>query len=69
MFDRKGQIIFPTEGNDFDAIFEAALEAGAEDVKEENDVIEVITEPNEFETVKRTPSKPRDSPISPPKSP
>ncbi len=52
MFDRKGQIVFEAEGNDFDAIFEAALEAGAEDVKEENDVIEVITEPNEFETVK-----------------
>ena len=53
MFDRKGQIIFP-EGSDFDAIFEAALEAGAEDVKEEDGLIEVVTDPSEFETVKNT---------------
>ncbi|HKJ04891.1 MAG TPA: YebC/PmpR family DNA-binding transcriptional regulator [Geopsychrobacteraceae bacterium] len=51
MFDRKGQIAFDEE-NDFDAIFEAALEAGAEDVKEEDGAIEVLTDPAEFETVK-----------------
>ncbi len=51
MFDRKGQIIF-TEDNDFDTIFEAALEAGAEDVKDEDGVIEVITDPAEFEAVR-----------------
>jgi len=51
MFDRKGQIIFGNN-NDFETIFEAALEAGAEDVKEDDDVIEVITDPIEFETVK-----------------
>jgi YebC/PmpR family DNA-binding regulatory protein len=51
MFDRKGQIIFPADA-DFDAIFEAALEAGAEDVKEEDSVIEVVTDPNEFEAVR-----------------
>jgi YebC/PmpR family DNA-binding regulatory protein len=53
MFDRKGQIIF-TEDNDFDTIFESALEAGAEDVKDEDGVIEVVTDPTEFETVKNT---------------
>jgi len=53
MFDRKGQIIF-TEDNDFDTIFESALEAGAEDVKDEDGVIEVVTDPAEFETVKNT---------------
>ncbi|MBN1958761.1 MAG: YebC/PmpR family DNA-binding transcriptional regulator [Desulfuromonadales bacterium] len=53
MFDRKGQLIF-TDDNDFDTIFEAALEAGAEDVKEEDGVIEVITDPAEFETVKNS---------------
>ncbi len=51
MFDRKGQIIFG-EDADFDTIFEAALEAGAEDVKEEDGMIEVITDPAEFETVR-----------------
>jgi YebC/PmpR family DNA-binding regulatory protein len=51
MFDRKGQIVFE-EGNDFEEIFEAALEAGAEDVKETDGMIEVITDPTEFETVR-----------------
>jgi len=51
MFDRKGQIIF-SEDNDFETIFEAALEAGAEDVKEEDGIIEVVTDPSEFETVR-----------------
>jgi len=53
MFDRKGQIIF-TDDNDFDTIFEAALEAGAEDVKEEDGMIEVVTDPADFETVKNS---------------
>lgn len=47
LFDRKGLISFPTE-NDFDTIFEAALEAGAEDVKDEGDSYEVITDPSNF---------------------
>lgn len=51
MFDRKGQIVFDSE-LDFDTIFEAALEAGAEDVKEEDSVIEVITAPGELEAVR-----------------
>jgi len=54
MFDRKGQIIYSTDDNDFEAIFEAALEAGAEDVKEDDDIIEVITDPADFETVKNS---------------
>ncbi len=53
MFDRKGQIIF-SDDNDFDTIFEAALEAGAEDVKEEDGVIEIVTDPADFETVKNS---------------
>ena len=53
MFDRKGQIIFDGE-NDFENIFEAALEAGAEDVKEEDGVIEVVTDPSDFEMVRNT---------------
>lgn len=50
MFDRKGLITFPDDA-DFDNIFEVALEVGAEDVKQD-DGIEVITEPGDFETVK-----------------
>ena len=47
LFDRKGLISF-SEDNDFDQIFEIALEAGAEDVKDEGDAIEVFTEPGDF---------------------
>lgn len=49
-FNRKGVITYDLEGNDFDALFEVALEAGAEDVTNEG-VIEVITEPGDFEAV------------------
>ncbi len=51
LFDRKGLIAFNTE-QDFDAIFEAALEAGAEDVKDEGDAYEVITDPLNFMEVR-----------------
>lgn len=47
LFERKGLISFSTE-NDFDRIFEAALEAGAEDVKDEGDIYEVLTDPGDF---------------------
>ena len=47
LFDRKGLISFSSD-NDFDQIFEIALEAGAEDVKDEEDVYEVITDPGDF---------------------
>ncbi len=47
LFDRKGLISFSAE-NDFDQVFEAALEAGAEDVKDEGDVYEVTTAPADF---------------------
>jgi len=47
LFDRKGLISFSAD-NDFDQIFEIALEAGAEDVKDEEDVYEVITDPGDF---------------------
>lgn len=51
MFDRKGQIIFD-KSYDFDTIFEAALEAGAEDVKDDDNSIEVIVEPADYEVVR-----------------
>ncbi|MDA3809669.1 MAG: YebC/PmpR family DNA-binding transcriptional regulator [Spirochaetaceae bacterium] len=50
-FNRKGLITYNAEVIDFEKLFEAALEAGAEDVTEESGIIEVITEPADFETV------------------
>lgn len=47
LFDRKGLISFSND-QDFDTVFEAALEAGAEDVGNEDDFIEVTTDPNTF---------------------
>ena len=52
MFDHKGQLHF-APGTDEDALMEAAIEAGAEDVETADDgSIEVITEPGDFLTVK-----------------
>lgn len=41
MFDRTGVIVTPKEGVDEDVLVECALEAGADDVKEEDDCFEV----------------------------
>lgn len=54
LFQRKGIIIVPREeGLDSDALMMDALEAGALDVIEEDDEIEIITQPNEVGTVKQ----------------
>ncbi|KIC46961.1 transcriptional regulator [Ruegeria sp. ANG-S4] len=37
MFDRKGEVVYPSEAGDADTIFEAAIEAGAEDVESSDD--------------------------------
>jgi len=47
LFDKKGFIVYP-KGTDFDALFEAALEAGADDVADEEGQIEVVTDPSAF---------------------
>lgn len=51
LFDRKGLISLPGS-YDFDQIFEIALEAGADDVQDEGDAIEVITTPPSFTAVR-----------------
>lgn len=51
LFDRKGLISLPSS-YDFDQIFEIALEAGADDVQDEGDAIEVITTPPSFTAVR-----------------
>ncbi|BCX88245.1 hypothetical protein MIN45_P0614 [Methylomarinovum tepidoasis] len=53
LFSKAGVINFPA-GSDEDAIMEAALEAGAEDVITHDDgSIEVLTAPEDFEAVKK----------------
>ena len=52
LFDKVGQLLF-APGNEEDAVMEAAIEAGAEDVLVDTDgYIEVLTAPDEFETVR-----------------
>ena len=53
MFDKKGLIVFPKD-TDFEKLFEAALEAGAEDVADEEDQIEVMTDPANFIEVRES---------------
>lgn len=53
LFAKQGTLSFPA-GSDEDAIMEAAVAAGAEDVvKHDDDSIEVVTTPNDFEGVRQ----------------
>ena len=50
MFSRKGLIIVPKEGTSEDAVWEAVLEAGAEDVTDLGEAFEVLTEATDVVT-------------------
>lgn len=52
MFSQKGLIVLPRDQTDEERLFEVALEAGAEDIKEGEKEFEVVTEPSLFEQVK-----------------
>lgn len=52
MFDRKGQMTVPADGVNEDALIEAALEAGADDVSNEGEVFVITTEPASLHAVK-----------------
>ena len=53
MFEQKGLIVFEKDKVDEEQLLDLALESGAEDVKEEETEIEVITDPSDFESVKK----------------
>ena len=53
MFDKKGSIVIEKKVVDEDALMEAALEAGADDVRDQESEWEVITDPAAFETVRK----------------
>lgn len=52
MFDKKGLIVVNKEDVEEETLMEIAIDAGAEDVKDEEDAFEVITEPDDFEAVR-----------------
>ncbi len=55
LFQRKGVIVIPREeGLDSDSLIMTALDCGALDVIENDDDIEIITQPNEVEQIKQT---------------
>ena len=54
MFDKKGLIVVERGAVDEEALMEAAIEAGAEDVREEGDCFEIFTAPQDFEGVRDT---------------
>ncbi len=53
IFAKKGSITFEKKGMNVDQLMEMAIEAGAEDVVEEDNEIQVLTEPGSFEKVKK----------------
>ena len=52
MFSQKGLIVFQKDQVEEELLFELALEAGADDIKEDEKELEVIAEPSFFEKVK-----------------
>ena len=53
IFEQKGLIVLEKDKVDEEQLLELALEAGAEDVEEGESEFDVITDPSEFETVKK----------------
>jgi len=53
IFSKKGSIVIDSKVIAEDALMELALDAGAEDVKSEDNEFEVITDPSSFEAVKK----------------
>ena len=52
MFEKKGYIVVENNAVDEDTLMEVAIDAGAEDVREDNSNYEIITAVQDFETVK-----------------
>ncbi|MFH1875127.1 MAG: YebC/PmpR family DNA-binding transcriptional regulator [Pseudomonadota bacterium] len=52
MFNKQGVLTFSKKDVNEEKLMEIALEAGADDIKDEEDLISVVTDPNNFEAVK-----------------
>lgn len=52
LFEQKGYFVFDGKTITEDELMEIALEAGAEDVRQDEDSLEVLTDPTDFERVK-----------------
>jgi len=54
MFDRVGQIIYPADVADAEAMFEAALEAGADNAESDENGHEILTATDDFNNVRES---------------
>ncbi len=54
IFQKKGLIIIDKQAVEEDRLMSIALEAGAEDLRTEGDIYEVITKPSNLENIKKT---------------
>lgn len=54
MFDTKGVLAVPKESADEDTLISLALESGAEDVREEDGAFEIVTNPENFNSVRES---------------
>ncbi len=52
LFSRKGQVIVPSEGTTEDALMEATLEAGAEEIEDSGEVFEITSEATDVVAVR-----------------
>lgn len=52
MFNKKGVLLFNKSGIDNDKLMEVAIDAGADDIDDSEDVVEVTTAPDKFNNVK-----------------
>lgn len=66
-FERMTYFALPSANHDFDDIFELAVEAGAEDIRQDDDLIEIFGKPNSFQAIadylSKANIKPEDSGI------
>ncbi len=52
MFEKKGIIVIENDGLDEEKVMDDCMEAGAADFDYQNDIIEIVTDPNDFDTVR-----------------
>ena len=50
-FDRMTYFALPSDIHDFDKIFELAVEAGADDIRQDDELIEIFGTPSSFKTI------------------
>ncbi len=53
MFEKRGLVVFEKNSVEEEKLLDLALEAGAEDIKESETQFEILTDPADFESIKK----------------